>query len=221
MAMSVGEAEAAAARRLEEPEGVHLGAARGFVRGFVPAGDAVAAIAPIPALLDLVLPPAIRAAAIDLVALAHGGLLCRRSGGDPLGGTQARAPSPGVGGDLRRRGDDPLGDDEPKPRAPATDADRRLGRAGAAATLGLEEPLDDPVLEGVVAEDDQPATGAKEVERGREPLLERGELLVHGDAQGLEHPSGGMEPPAARGAAPRPPPAPPGPLLPAPGPCGA
>src|SRR5260221_5490822 len=106
MAMSVGEAEAAAAGRLEESEGVHLAAARGFVRGIAPAGAAVAAIAPIAALLDLVLPPAIRAAAIDLMALAHGGLLCRRSGGDPLGGTQARAPSPGGGGDLRRRRDE-------------------------------------------------------------------------------------------------------------------
>src|SRR5260221_4561474 len=201
MAMSVGEAEAAAARRLEEPEGVHPGAARGFVRGFVPAGDAVAAIAPIPALLDLVLPPAIRAAAIDLMALAHGGLLCRRSGGDPLGGTQARAPSPGVGGDLRRRGDDSLWDDEPKPRAPAADTDRRLGRARAAAALGLEEPLDDPILERVVAQDDQPATGAEEVERGREPLLERGQFLVHGDAQGLEDPGRGVDPTPAGGPA--------------------
>src|SRR5512143_3594351 len=134
MAMSVGEAEAAGPRGAEEPQGVHRGTAPALRTGVVPAGDLGSPIAAIATLLELVLTAAVRAAATGLVALAHGGLLCRRSGGDPLGGAQARAPSPGIGGDLRRRGDDSLGDDEPQARASAADADRRLRRTRTAAT---------------------------------------------------------------------------------------
>src|SRR5260221_167146 len=105
MAMSVGEAEAAAAGRLEESEGVHLAAARGFVRGIAPAGAAVAAIAPIAALLDLVLSPAVRAAVAELMGRAPEGLLCPRACGDAVGGAEARASRPGAAegaGGLRR-----------------------------------------------------------------------------------------------------------------------
>ena len=84
----------------------------------------------------------------------------RGLGGESLGGPQAGAPGSGVGGDLGvGRGQRRAGD-EPQARVPAAHADRQLGRADAAAPLGLEEPLDDPVLERVVAQDDEPAARA-------------------------------------------------------------
>ena len=110
----------------------------------------------------------------------------RGLGGETLGGPQAGAPSSGVGGDLRLGRRQRRAGHEPQARVPAADADRQLGRADAAPALGLEEPLDDPVLERVVAQDDEPAAGTEEVEGGGQAGLERFELLVDGDPQSLE-----------------------------------
>ena len=62
----------------------------------------------------------------------------------------------------------------------------QLGRADAAPPLGLEEALDDPVLERVVAQDHEAAARPEQVERRGETRLERVELLVDRDPQGLE-----------------------------------
>ena len=69
----------------------------------------------------------------------------------------------------------------------AADADGRFRRTGAAAPLGLEEALDDSILERVVAQDREAPAGSQEVDRCREPGLKRLELLVDRDAEGLEH----------------------------------
>ena len=74
----------------------------------------------------------------------------------------------------------------------SADADRHLRRADAAPPLRRDEPLDDPVLERVVAEDDEPATGPEEIHGRGEARLERLELLVDRDAQRLEHAGRGM-----------------------------
>src|SRR5215510_13675169 len=69
-----------------------------------------------------------------------------RLGGDPFGGTQPGAPGAWVGGDLGGRGDEALRDQQAQARLAPAYADRRLGRAGAAPALGLQEALDDSVL---------------------------------------------------------------------------
>ena len=54
--------------------------------------------------------------------------------------------------------------------------------------LPPEEALDDPVLERLEADDGDPPSGTKRLERRREGGLERFELVVDGDAQRLEDP---------------------------------
>src|SRR5690606_37660115 len=51
---------------------------------------------------------------------------------------------------------------------------------------GGERALDESVLEGLVGQDDDPATDGEGVDRGRDGALQRSELLVHFDSQGLE-----------------------------------
>src|SRR4029453_10846944 len=68
----------------------------------------------------------------------------------------------------------------------AADADRKLRRARASLCAIAEEPLHDPVLERVEADDGDPAARAQHLERRREPGLERLELVVHLDPQRLE-----------------------------------
>ena len=46
--------------------------------------------------------------------------------------------------------------------------------------------LDDPVLQAVVGDDDEPALGLQEVNRFPDEVLQARQLLVDGDAQGLE-----------------------------------
>src|SRR4051794_19083018 len=87
------------------------------------------------------------------------------SGGEALGGPQAGAPGAGGGGDLRRARGQRWPGDEPQPRVLAADADRDLRRADAAAPLVGEEALDDPVLERVVAQDDEAAAGPEQLDR--------------------------------------------------------
>src|SRR5439155_23691893 len=117
------------------------------------------------------------------------------SGGDAFGGAETGAPRAGVGGDLLGLRGDGLAD-RAKGRVSAADADRQLGRTGAALALGRDEALDDPILERVVAEDDEPAAGPEQVHCRREPGLQGVELLVDGDPQRLEHPGGRVDAPA-------------------------
>ena len=129
------------------------------------------------ALTHLVLATAVRLAAARLVTAAHGGssfLRARRSAA-----RRRAAPGPWIGGDLLRgRGDGTAGD-QTEPWVPAADADRELGRADATAPFGCEEALDDAVLEGVVAQDDEAAAGPQQVDcttwrdRSRAPRVPR------------------------------------------------
>src|SRR5579862_4006679 len=119
-------------------------------------------------------------------------------GGEALGGPESGAPGAWVGGDLRRARHDPLRRDESKPGLATADADRRLGGAGAASALALEEALDDLVLEGVVAEHHEPAARAEQVDGGGEPGRERVELFVDRDPEGLEDARRRMDPATAR-----------------------
>ncbi len=162
---------------------------------FEPLG-VLSAVLPFP---HLVLASAVGLAPAGLMAFAHGVLLpwaSMGSRGESLGCTQTRAPGSRVGGDLGVGRRDRWPGDETEARIASADADRQLGRADAAATLGLEEPLDDPVLERVVAEDDEAAPGSEEVEGGCQTGRQRVELLVDGDPQRLEDPGRGMRPAA-------------------------
>src|SRR5919112_2747615 len=103
------------------------------------------------------------------------------SGCEALGGAQAGTPGAGVGGDLGGARSERRTSHEAQARVPSTDADGDLGRADAAAALGGKEALDDPVLERVVAEDHEAATGPEQVDGGRERLLEGVEVGVHRD----------------------------------------
>ena len=75
-------------------------------------------------------------------------------------------------------------------RLAAAGADRLARWADAAARLGAQALLHDAVLAGVVRDHDQAAARAQRVHRCAEALLERAELVVHGDAQRLEHQRG-------------------------------
>src|SRR3954449_1578871 len=92
--------------------------------------------------------------------------------GESLGGTQTRAPGSWVGGDLGLARCDRGTSDETESWIPAADADRQLGWADASPALGLEEPLDDAVLERVVAQDDEATAGSKKAKRGSEACRE-------------------------------------------------
>src|SRR5690242_18543872 len=70
----------------------------------------------------------------------------------------------------------------------AADADREVGRARAALLLPAEELLDDPVLERVEGDDGEAPARPQHLERGRQRALDRAELVVHLDAERLEHP---------------------------------
>src|SRR3954452_22173905 len=85
------------------------------------------------------------------------------SGGESLGCPQAGAPSARICGDLRRARRQGRPGHHSEPRVAPTDADRELRRTDAAAALRGDEPLDDPILERVVAEDDEPAARPQEV----------------------------------------------------------
>src|SRR5262245_26398304 len=123
-------------------------------------------------------------------------------GGQSLGGAQARAAGPWVGGELGGPRRQAFRRDEPKPRGAAADADWSDGRAGAATPFGLQEALDHAVLERGVAEDDEPAAGPEQVDGGCEAGFERLELLVDRDPESLERARRWMDP-AATGGTPR------------------
>ena len=58
--------------------------------------------------------------------------------------------------------------------------------------LRPEEPLDDPVLERVEADDGDPAAWCKHLERCGQGGLESAKLVVDGDPERLEDPPGRM-----------------------------
>ena len=121
-----------------------------------------------------------------------------RAGVDPHDGPQAGALGPGVGGDLRRRRLPGTPEDELVPDHGAADA-RQAGRAHAPARGGLGEGLlRQPVLARVVADHRAHATDRQvrqgDGQRGRELA----QLVVHRDAERLEHPAGRVALPAGR-----------------------
>src|SRR5438093_6923534 len=83
-------------------------------------------------------------------------------------------------------------------RAVPADAGGEVGRTDAVARFARHELLHDAVLERVEGDDREPATGSKDPERGREAFLDVLELVVDGDAQGLEHARRRVDASAAR-----------------------
>src|SRR5207249_4639476 len=71
-------------------------------------------------------------------------------------------------------------------RLVAAHAYREVGRACATALCVAHERLDDSVLERVERDHREPSTGMQHLERRRQRMLERAELVVDRDAQGLE-----------------------------------
>src|SRR3954454_18172455 len=118
----------------------------------------------------------------------------RGSCGETLGRPQSGAPGAWVEIDLGRRGSQRWARQEAQPRIVAADTHGDLRRAGAPASFGLKEALDDPILERVVGQDDEPAPGPQQVEGGSKTGLQRLELLVDGDAERLEDPCRGVRP---------------------------
>ena len=113
-------------------------------------------------------------------------VVMRRLRRETFGGPQASAAGAWIGLDLRRGRGDRLGRQETEARVPAADADRELRGTNAAPPLGGEEALDDPILERVVAEDDDATSRTEQVEGRRQPVLEGIELFVDRDPQCLE-----------------------------------
>src|SRR5690606_12207904 len=80
-------------------------------------------------------------------------------------------------------------------------ANCQLGRTSTPPGLLLKKTLDDPVLQRVETDDDQPPTPPQTACPRFQPLLEGAEFIVDGDAQGLECPPGrvGTRPPRSCG----------------------
>src|SRR6266542_6973668 len=121
------------------------------------------------------------------------------SGRRAFGGAQAGAPGTRVAHDLRGSGASRLLADGTEPGLPSADADGELWRARAAPPLRGNEPLDDPVLERVVGDDDEAPAGSQQVHRAGETALDRFELAVDRDPERLEDARRRMDP--APGAA--------------------
>src|SRR5215208_7730513 len=101
---------------------------------------------------------------------------------------QPRRGGAGVGGELARtraeRAASQLSDD----RFVTTGADREVRRADAPARLVAQEPLNDPILERVKADDGEASAATQHPHGVRQCGLEEPELVVDGDAECLEHP---------------------------------
>src|SRR5579875_3952084 len=103
-----------------------------------------------------------------------------------------RGAGTGVVGDLTgRRSDRPAGE-ELRLGLPPADAHGKLGRTDAAPRALDEEALDDPVLERVERDRRQTTAGREQLPRLRQRRGELRELAVHGNAERLECPLGGM-----------------------------
>ena len=68
-----------------------------------------------------------------------------------------------------------------------------MGRTNAVARFAEHESLHDPIFERVERDDRETTLWSKERERGVQTLLEIRELVVHRDAQRLEHASRGID----------------------------
>src|SRR6478736_4172307 len=79
-----------------------------------------------------------------------------------------------------------------QPGLVAADANREVRRAGTALLARAQEALDDSVLQRMEADDGKPAAGPQHLERLRQRVLERAELVVDRDPEGLEDALGGM-----------------------------
>src|SRR5207253_2807760 len=71
-----------------------------------------------------------------------------------------------------------------------------VGRTDAVARLAGHELLRGPILERMEGDDREPATRTQDPHRRLEAACEVTELVIDRDAQGLEHPSGGVDLPA-------------------------
>src|SRR5215211_7096496 len=114
------------------------------------------------------------------------------SGVRPHGHPEPRRRGADVRGHLGGRRSHGLAGQEAKSRLVPTDADRKVGRAGATARLGGEEPLHDPVFERVEADDGDPSPRPQKLDDRRQGPFERAELVVHRDPECLEHALGGV-----------------------------
>ncbi len=72
--------------------------------------------------------------------------------------------------------------------------------ARRAAGPADQKALDDSILEGVEGHHREPPPRAQHPLGGEEPRLQFGQLIVHGDPQGLKGPCGRMHPGAAPAA---------------------
>jgi len=86
---------------------------------------------------------------------------------------------------LFRRDDRTLGQ-YTKTRLFLTSTDRELGWTDARLHGLLKELFHDAVLEGVIADDDDPASGVDVIQGGEESLLESLQFGIHRDTQCLE-----------------------------------
>src|SRR5439155_6955874 len=106
--------------------------------------------------------------------------------------SQTTGRGPGIERGLGGTGADRL----PRGRAElgrlAAHADRKVGRAVAAALAIAHEALDDAVLERMEADHREASAGPQHRESGRQCGLEGAELVVDGDPQRLEDALGGM-----------------------------
>ena len=103
-----------------------------------------------------------------------------------------RRPGPGIGGHLARGGCDGPSGQQLRLRQATTYADWQLGRTHTPAREAGQESLDRPILERVERDGGEATARAKQLPRHRQRFLKLGQLVVDGDAQGLEGPAGGM-----------------------------
>src|SRR5688572_30769122 len=82
----------------------------------------------------------------------------------------------------------------------AAGAGRRQRILDAVAALPGHEPLDDPVLDAVVADDGHASTGPERGQGTGKAGAENLDLAVDRDAQGLEGPRGGVDTTGVRAA---------------------
>src|SRR5207249_10645913 len=99
---------------------------------------------------------------------------------------EARRLCAGVARDLRGARADRTARRRAYLRLRTADADREVRRARAALLLPPQELLHDPVLERVERDDAEAALRPEELQGGRQGPLERAELVVDVDPQGLE-----------------------------------
>ena len=78
-------------------------------------------------------------------------------------------------------------------RAMPADAGGEVGRTDAVARFTREELFDDPILERLERDHDDPSTGTKDAHGRRERLLEVRQLVVDRDAESLEDARRGVD----------------------------